>query len=425
VVWEDLAWRSLESDFQCVQDWLLDVATRRTGSKEARRTYLERLTDYCNHRQLNPDELLAEGDKVASRKRRTTVAEVELDRYFHWLTTEKVIVRGKRKGENGLSRSTAKTLYGSIRSFFRSNEIPFFSKTPGGGSKAKSSLSLSKADIKKVVDASSLRVKYALCGLACTGLRPGDFVKLTYGDIQQDYEAGEQRLYIEKISEKEDLRFGTFLSRQARGFVCMLIEQRKRDGEVITNDTPLLDHVSRDERGKPISEDQLARIVKDAGERVGLHLTPKMFRKNFRTQASPVIGRDAVCKMAAWTIPGVGGNYFLPPREKCLELYRKIENLFTYEEEKSMEEHAVENVLNFAIAQGIPTEKGEEIRHMAWEKQLRADEVAQIIRPLVRQLRGQGGGLPFELQARKALADIVLGAVKDVKERLAQNNDKS
>jgi len=35
------------------------------------------------------------------------------------------------------------------------------------------------------------------------------------------------------------------------------------------------------------------------------------------------------------------------------------------------------------------------------------------------------GGLPFELQARKALADIVLGAIKDVKERLAQNNEES
>ena len=34
------------------------------------------------------------------------------------------------------------------------------------------------------------------------------------------------------------------------------------------------------------------------------------------------------------------------------------------------------------------------------------------------------GGLPFELQARRALRDIVLGAVKDVKERLAQNNEK-
>jgi len=30
-----------------------------------------------------------------------------------------------------------------------------------------------------------------------------------------------------------------------------------------------------------------------------------------------------------------------------------------------------------------------------------------------------GGGLPFELQARKALADILVGAVEDVKKRLA------
>lgn len=147
-----------------------------------------------------------------------------------------------------------------------------------------------------------------------------------------------------------------------------------------------------------------------------------MFRKNFRTQASPVIGRDAVCKMAAWTIPGVGRSYFLPPREKCLELYRNIESLFTYEEEKTMEEQAVENVLSFAIAEGLPTEKVEEIRRTAREKRLRADEVAQMIRPLVKQLQSEGGGLPFELQARKVLADILVGAIKDVEKRLAERS---
>jgi len=31
-----------------------------------------------------------------------------------------------------------------------------------------------------------------------------------------------------------------------------------------------------------------------------------------------------------------------------------------------------------------------------------------------------GGGLPFEMQARKALADILVGAIKDTKKRLAE-----
>ena len=48
--------------------------------------------------------------------------------------------------------------------------------------------------------------------------------------------------------------------------------------------------------------------------------------------------------------------------------------------------------------------------------------LGEIIKKERRRKQGApiGGGLPFELQARKALADILVGAVEDVKKRLAE-----
>jgi len=46
-----------------------------------------------------------------------------------------------------------------------------------------------------------------------------------------------------------------------------------------------------------------------------------------------------------------GGNYFLPPKQEALKTYRRIETLFTYDEEvKSDEEKQLEALINTAIA---------------------------------------------------------------------------
>ena len=403
--------------FQCVTDWLDSVATRRTGSQETRDFYIAKLTEYCSWRNTTPDQLLKE-DVPYRKGKKKTVAERNVIGYFQYLLKERV---NKYTGKKGLGRDTAKGIYGVLRSFFHANEVVFYDKTPAGGSKARSSYSLPKDKVKQTLDATNLPTKYAITGLAGTGMRPADFIKLTYGDVQEDYEAGEVRLYIEKDSQKEDLRFGVFLSRQATYYLRLMLQERQRKGERITKDTMLLAHVQEVWEGA-ISKSQLRRMLKDAGERVGLHITPKLFRKNFRTLASPVIGREAVCKMAAWTIAGVGGHYFLPPKEEALKTYRRIEEFFIYEQEKTQEEQGVQNLINFAIAQGLPSDRAEDLRKTFRSERLTEEEVAKRLHVELKQVDREGGGLAFEVQARKALADIVLGAIKDVKEKLAEKS---
>jgi len=151
----------------------------------------------------------------------------------------------------------------------------FYGKTPSAGSKAKASYSLPRDKVTQTVDLANLPIKYAVTGLAGTGLRPGDFIKLVYGDLREDYEADAVRLYVEKDSEKEDLRFGVFLNRQATKYLRLMLEGRKRKGQKINNNTPLMTHSIEGYDGF-ITEGHLRWMIKTAGKRVGLHLTPKL-----------------------------------------------------------------------------------------------------------------------------------------------------
>ena len=54
-----------------------------------------------------------------------------------------------------------------------------------------------------------------------------------------------------------------------------------------------------------------------------------------------------------------------------------------------------------------------------------AEQVAALQEALSKKQGPIGGGLPFEVQARKALADILVGAIKDTKKRLAETETLS
>ena len=397
-------------EFETVQKWLKKVRVERTGSKATERFYVKQFGRFCVWAEMNPDELVAEAERQLEAGNKKWAEDKAID-FFDWLTN----------AEDGLklSRTTANTSYGAIRSFFRYSDIVFYGKTPHAVTRTRVKLP-SREDLLKVWQAADVDEKQALSMLR-SGMRPEDAVTLTYGDVKEDIEAGTERLYIEKVSEKEDVWYGVYLTKEATNILRLKLEQRKAAGEKISDATPLISR--QRELGKPISTDMLWRIVKGAGERVGVKLMPKIFRKWFRTNASPVIGRDATMKMGGWKIPGVGKHYFLPSKDECLKNFLRIERLLEFEERiVTDEERAVENIIRVAVAEGVSPQKIEEIRRIWREKKLNADEVAELLRPLIKQTKTEAGGLPFELQARKALADILVGAIKDTKKRLAEKS---
>jgi hypothetical protein len=194
------------------------------------------------------------------------------------------------------------------------------------------------------------------------------------------------------------------------------LESRRKNGEVIDNKSKILpyDHY-----------DTLLHHIKKFGEQANLDLTPKIFRKLFRTRLQRIIGLEAVCKMAAWTIPEVGSHYFLPSPEDCLQSYLQIEPLVTFESKAiSDKEQQIQNLINFAIAQGLPVDQAQKLSVVFREKALSPEEAAQQLSEYIKQLQAKGGGRSFEDVAAKTMARILMKAMREIAEGKVKEESK-
>ena len=273
----------------------------------------------------------------------------------------------------GLKRTAAKTMYAYVRGFYRKNDILFYEEGPDAVTETRIELP-TKEELLKVWKAADLDEKVVL-GILRSGMRPETVIELTYGDIKKDYEAVEERLYIKKIAGKRKLWFATFLTKEATEILRISLEKRKAAGEVFVDSTPLV--TRQREPGKSITTDMVWRIVKGAGDRVGVKLMPKIFRKWFRTYCSPEIGRDATMKMGAWKIPGVGESYFLPPREETLKNFLKIERLLLFEEPVVTDEQRILEQLRLQITSlPISEQKRQQLLKVARSRKFRMSEEA-------------------------------------------------
>jgi len=368
MIWKALSVEEIRK-FQCVKDWLSGVKRQRTGSDKTAENYLRNFTEYVNHRQKTPDELLKE-DVPYREGKKITVAEYNVDQYFTWLQDKKEGPIKRRGKGRGLGRGSAKTIYGTLRSFFRQNEVVFYSKTPQAIVETKP-LQISDETLRKMWKQATLEEKLPLAFARSTGWRPEDMLALTYGDVKQDLESGESRIYIEKVTAKEDLWAAVFYTEEATEILRLAIENRKKKGEVFTDGTKIL----------PYKYGQLLQYFTQAGKRIDVRLSPKFFRKWFRTKCSPIIGKDAVFRMAAWTLPGVGKHYDLPDRNETLERFIRIEQLLTFEPKAvSDKEQQIQNLINFAIAQGLQPIKAEELRRVFKSEALTPEQAAERLR---------------------------------------------
>jgi len=306
---------------QEVEDWIIEVMTDNTGSESTKEMYLRYFNEFNEWLKskygYNAIELIAKTIKEFQFGKKI-FAETIVGRYFQYLISD----------ERGLERNTAKTHYGVLRSFFRSNSIPFTRKTPNASATTRYVIP-EPEELMKAYRYADFDEKLRMGILNDTGARPGDVVELVFVDIKRDYRKRARRAYIRKLSNKEDLEFAVCLSLATTELLWKSLDSRIESGETLTENSPLL--TRKNEPGQPIGENQLYRNIVAIGQRVGIAITPKTFRKKFRTDGTPIIKRDHIMKMAAWKIPGAGKHYVLPSEKKTRELYRRIEPVITLE----------------------------------------------------------------------------------------------
>jgi hypothetical protein len=164
--------------------------------------------------------------------------------------------------------------------------------------------------------------------------------------------------------------------------------------------------------------DGLLKLVQRFGENVGLKLSPKYFRKIGRTRCAPIIGEDALFKMAGWALKGVGRNYVLPSPEDTLKCYLQIEHLLTFEPKAVTDkEQARQNIVNFMVTQGVPMETAKQMAAIWRSKALDPEQAAIEARKVIKQVQPVGM-LNSEQVAERQFARILIGALKLVKKEM-------
>jgi integrase len=206
---------------------------------------------------LTGDEILA---KRAVDKAGTWEAKVL--GFKNWLLTEKK-----------LSEYSATAYSMAVRGFFSYHRAtlefrPAESKRISEKSRKTEDYKFSRGDLKKLYDVSDLEERYVVTAGKSIGLRAGDFLALTRGDLEP-YVSNEPPASIGEINtEKEKIPAYPFIDSDAQPIIKLMLEKLTREGKTKPDDR-ILDY------SQTI---QLTRVLKRLVARAGLEVGTKRVR---------------------------------------------------------------------------------------------------------------------------------------------------
>jgi len=149
-----------------------------------------------------------------------------------------------------------------------------------------------------------------------SGISREDIVLLKYGDIQNEFEKGQDVIHIRLVRQKEQIEYETFIGANAIESLKAYLQYRKAKGEQIRTDSPLIATLS----DKAMKPEVLSTIFVRLSKKVGFLTSPHRFRKYFESH----MGLSAPSILVKYWMGhslGVEKSYFLPPLEKQREAY--------------------------------------------------------------------------------------------------------
>ena len=226
--------------------------------------------------------------------------EVTPDQTLKWSldTIEDNLLRWKAHMVKELSGNTIKLYLTGVTRWFKFNRkrIEPFDLLKNLSRKGTfSDYPVSHDDLRKVLDGARLKHKVAISLIAFAGLRPVDVVTLQYRDIVESYKRGDEVLTIQKVHEKTEREYVSFLGYQGTRYLRDYLELRKSKGEKLTQDSYIIPY-----RGGQMQSQGLRLTIGTIIEAtVGKHPTgsdrrkfrPYSLRKYFRHVVSK-LGED-------------------------------------------------------------------------------------------------------------------------------------
>lgn len=269
----------------------------------------------------------------------------------------------------------------------------------------------SREDLKKMADVSDLTEKYVVVAGKSFGLRVGDFLKIERGDLKAYIDRDPPISIGDLGTRKESVPAFPFIDSDAKPVIKLMLERMDREGRTNSKERMLT------YRHEIQVTQVLQRIADKAGinygnKRVRFHCLRKFLIDNLSRYMSESKWKQVVGKKIS------EGAYVSP--DSLREDYQRVmeETCFA----KPISEEEVEYRVAKRLLEGQLKAAGLDPKKILRSKKCKttAEEVIALQEALSKRQGRIGGGLSFELQARKALADILVGAVEDVKKRLAE-----
>jgi integrase len=236
---------------KATNEWL--SATKKS-SRNTYRSQWKRFLDYVGKT----------GDQI--------LAERKADKNYTW---EKKVIEFRRWliEKQGLSPNTATTAGGAVRSFFSYHraELKFRraeSKSLSESRRKTEDYRFSRDDLKKMADVADLEEKYVVVVGKSFGLRAGDFLALTRGDLEP-YIDREVPISIGEIgTRKESVKANPFIDVDAKPVIKLMLDRMSRKGRTDPSER-MLTHKHTI---------QLSRVLKRLAERAGIESGNKIVR---------------------------------------------------------------------------------------------------------------------------------------------------
>lgn len=203
-------------------------------------------------------------------------------------------------------------------------------------------------ELRKMLDVSSLEMKFRILFLVQTGMRTSDALALRVGDIERELNLGKVPMAITYLPKKDRVAVGervTFLGSDGFELLKRYLEWRKTNGEEVTSKSPLF--VSRTNRGKKaVSQEKFNLTLKNAQKIAGINtelgiLRARSLKKFFINQLiNHGVEESIVDFMSCKKVPEADRVYWSRNIEELREIYNKCQqylNPFNYDKESSLD----------------------------------------------------------------------------------------
>jgi len=305
---ERVAW---VKSFKAGNKWFLKLSSQHGDKEGTQKNYAVGLERFCEYMGMTPDEIV---DKYLAAIKEDVNQGVtdwndNLDLFVPWVIQK-----------YGLSRSRAKDHFAGIKSFFDNNvAIKLTARTPEAYSRER--LPTSIDDIRdKILPHADIQETFIILFLKDSGISQAEALRLNVGDVK---DLGNGFAYMRVFRKKEGVDYETFIGPNAMKAMGQYLEYRKRKGETITDESPLM--TKKKKLGERLTRSLISWQLTELGKKAGVELSTHRLRKTFETFLA--IGKVHPIILKYWMGHKVKGGrdiesrYIILPKEEQQKLY--------------------------------------------------------------------------------------------------------